>query len=306
MSEVKWIKITTDIFDDEKILLIESLPESDAIIVIWFKLLCLAGKMNNSGVFLMNRIPITISMLASIFRRKETTVKLALDTFEQFGMVEVVDNVITIPNWGKHQTLDALEKKKEYMRDYMRDYRAKQKEKIALPDGNIKGKKQRKTNSEANVSRLEGEGELDKSNNLSNSSNNKILNNKENIYCSEPKVDSEPEVAFLPLNDDSEFGIKQSVFEEWQKLYPAVDVMQELNKMRGWCLANPSKRKTKKGIMRFINNWLSKEQDKGGTPGYKPSPSSQAIGRPSRGQKKMKQIKDENGYNKWVEDTDGS
>ena len=50
MAEVKWIKITTDIFDDEKILLIESLPDSDSIIVIWFKLLCLAGKMNNSGV----------------------------------------------------------------------------------------------------------------------------------------------------------------------------------------------------------------------------------------------------------------
>ena len=54
MSEVKWRKITTDIFDDEKILLIESLPDADSIIVIWFKLLCLAGKMNNSGVFVMN------------------------------------------------------------------------------------------------------------------------------------------------------------------------------------------------------------------------------------------------------------
>ena len=58
MAEVKWIKIVTDIFDDEKILLIESMPESDGIIVIWFKLLCLAGKQNNNGVFLINeRIP---------------------------------------------------------------------------------------------------------------------------------------------------------------------------------------------------------------------------------------------------------
>ncbi|WP_202905980.1 phage replisome organizer N-terminal domain-containing protein, partial [Clostridium botulinum] len=50
IAEVKWIKIVTDIFDDEKILLIENMPEADSIIVIWFKLLCLAGKMNNSGV----------------------------------------------------------------------------------------------------------------------------------------------------------------------------------------------------------------------------------------------------------------
>ena len=51
MADVKWIKILTDIFDDEKILLIETLPEDDSIIVIWFKILCLAGKQNNSGSF---------------------------------------------------------------------------------------------------------------------------------------------------------------------------------------------------------------------------------------------------------------
>ncbi len=127
MSDVKWIKITTDIFDDEKILLIESLPEADAIIVIWFKLLCLAGKQNNSGVFMLNdTIAYTDKMLATIFRRKESTVQLALKTFEEFGMVKVIDGVITIPNWGKHQNLDQLENRKEYMRDYMREYRKKQ------------------------------------------------------------------------------------------------------------------------------------------------------------------------------------
>ena len=88
---MKWIKITTDIFDDEKILLIESLPECDSIIVIWFKLLCFAGKTNNSGVFLMgDSIPYTDGMLATIFRRKEATVKMALDIFERFGMIELL------------------------------------------------------------------------------------------------------------------------------------------------------------------------------------------------------------------------
>lgn len=127
MSDVKWIKITTDIFDDEKILLIESLPEADSIIVIWFKLLCLAGKMNNSGVFVMNnRIPYTDQMLATIFRRKETTIKLALETFEKFGMIEIVNGVITIPNWDKHQSLDAYERKKKRDREYQAERRAKQ------------------------------------------------------------------------------------------------------------------------------------------------------------------------------------
>lgn len=152
MADVKWIKITTDIFDDEKILLIECLPEADSIIVIWFKLLCLAGKMNNSGVFMMNdKIPYTDKMLATIFRRKESTVQLALQTFEQFGMVEIIDGVITIPNWGKHQNLDQLESKKEYMRNYMKEYREKQKL--------LTGKSDCKTNSKTNVSQADKEEE---------------------------------------------------------------------------------------------------------------------------------------------------
>lgn len=132
MADVKWIKIVTDIFDDEKILLIESMPEADAIIVIWFKLLTLAGKQNNDGVFLMsNRIPYTDEMLATIFRRNLNTVRLALRSLEQFGMIEIIDNVITIPNWNKHQTLDAYEKKKERDRLYQQERRAAQKALVA-------------------------------------------------------------------------------------------------------------------------------------------------------------------------------
>ena len=135
MSEVKWIKITTDIFDDEKILLIESLPDAYAIIVVWFKLLCLAGKMNNSGVFIMNnQLAYTDKMLATIFRMKETTVKYALQTFEQFGMVSIIDGVITIPNWNKHQSLDSYEKKKQRDREYQERRRTEQKALIS-PSG---------------------------------------------------------------------------------------------------------------------------------------------------------------------------
>ena len=117
MSDVKWIKICTDIFDDDKILLIENMPEADGIIVIWFKLLCMAGKHNNSGVFMMNeRIAYTDEMLATIFRRPINTVRLALKVFEQYGMIEIVDGAITIPNWEKHQNLEKLEKSKGAVR----------------------------------------------------------------------------------------------------------------------------------------------------------------------------------------------
>lgn len=156
MSDVKWIKITTDIFDDEKILLIESLPDAYAIIVCWFKLLCLAGKQNNSGVFMMGQIAYTEKMLATIFRMKEATVTMALQTFEQFGMVEIIDGVITIPNWGKHQNLEQLEERKRYQREYHREYRKKQK---LLADG---GKDLRKCLRNDDVNTLEGDKERDK------------------------------------------------------------------------------------------------------------------------------------------------
>lgn len=127
-SDVKWIKILTDIFDDEKMALIDAMPERDAIIVIWFKLLCLAGRLNNGGVFMMNsRIAYTDEMLATIFRRPLNTVRLALQVFEQFEMVAIVNNAYTIPNWEKHQSLDKLEAAKEKNRQRVAAHREKQK-----------------------------------------------------------------------------------------------------------------------------------------------------------------------------------
>lgn len=166
MAEVKWIKITTDIFDDEKILLIESLPDAYAIITVWFKLLCLAGKQNNSGVFLMNnKIPYTDRMIATIFRMKESTVTMALQTFEQFGMIEIVDGVITIPNWNKHQSLDAYEKKKERDRLYQEKRRANQKALIAK-SSDTSSDTSADCSSDIVVSDKEEDKERDKDNNI--------------------------------------------------------------------------------------------------------------------------------------------
>lgn len=128
MAGVKWIKICTDIFDDEKVVLIDSMQKADSIIVIWFKLLCLAGKQNNGGVFMLNdKIAYTDDMLAHIFRRPVATVKLALKTFVDYGMIEIVDKVVTIPNWEKHQSLDALEKARAQNQKRVAAYRDKQK-----------------------------------------------------------------------------------------------------------------------------------------------------------------------------------
>lgn len=135
MTDVKWIKIVVDIFDDDKIKLIEALPDGDSIIVCWFKLLCLAGQKNNFGILMLNdRIAYTDEMLATVFRRPLQTVRLALETFEQFGMVEIVNGAITISNWEKHQNLDKLQELREYNRLAQQKSRAKRNELQAVND----------------------------------------------------------------------------------------------------------------------------------------------------------------------------
>lgn len=235
MADVKWIKITTDIFDDEKILLIESLPDAYSIIVVWFKLLCLAGKQNNSGVFMMGQIAYTDKMLATIFRMKEATVQLALQTFEQFGMVEIIDGVITIPNWGKHQNLDQLENRKEFMRNYMKEYRAKQK---ALTSGGCDSKPSCKPNSKPNVRQADKDIEEDKDKKKNKKKEIKTYSDDPELNqailafmefrksIKKPMTDRAVELLIKKLNDmtpmiDEQIEIiNQSIVNGWQGVFP--------------------------------------------------------------------------------------
>lgn len=79
------------------------------------------------------------------------------------------------------------------------------------------------------------------------------------------KVEIEPsrEVFIkLSLLNKTEFEVTKAYVKELQALYPAVDVEQAFRNMRGWLDANPKNRKTARGIKRFINNWLARDQDR--------------------------------------------
>lgn len=75
-----------------------------------------------------------------------------------------------------------------------------------------------------------------------------------------------PVMVSLTLNDGTDYHVQKSQIDEWQTLFPKVDVLQEVKEMRSWLLSNQKERKTRNGILRFINGWLSKEQDRN-TPG---------------------------------------
>ena len=92
---------------------------------------------------------------------------------------------------------------------------------------------------------------------------------RESLVLTKEEKPPEPEIRELPvvelsLNDNSVYGVTREDVEEYESLYPAVDVMQELRNMRGWCSANPERRKTKSGIRKFINSWLAKAQNSAG------------------------------------------
>ena len=85
--------------------------------------------------------------------------------------------------------------------------------------------------------------------------------------CAEPSRDSAPAVLTIPLTKNEIHPVTESDLNDLRQDFPAVDVLQELHKARAWCVAEPKRRKTKRGIRRFIVTWLSKCQDRGGSPG---------------------------------------
>ena len=131
MSEVKWIKITTDMFDNRKIKAIRKLPEGNNIILIWVMLLSLAGRCNASGmIFLTENIPYTNKMLADELDFEESVICIALNTLEKFGMIARDENLfISVNNWSEYQSVDGMERIREQNRLRNIEYRKRKKEK---------------------------------------------------------------------------------------------------------------------------------------------------------------------------------
>lgn len=134
MADISWIKLRVDMFDDEKIKIIQSMPEGDAILVIWIRIIALAGKCNAKGLVLIeDEFPYSDEMLATIFNKPLATVRLALGTFEKFRMIERTEKGIYITNFEKHQNTEGMEKIREQAR--IRKQREREKKRSLLKSG---------------------------------------------------------------------------------------------------------------------------------------------------------------------------
>ena len=117
MAEIKWIKLSIDMFDNRKIRHIRKLPEGDNIVLIWVILLTLAGRCNASGmIFLTENIPYTNKMLADELGFEESVIALSLQVLEQFGMICRESNVLMVSGWEDHQNIDGMDRVREQAR----------------------------------------------------------------------------------------------------------------------------------------------------------------------------------------------
>ena len=133
MAEVKWIKITTDMFDNRKIRHLRRLPEGNSIVLLWVMLLTMAGRCNAGGmIFLTENIPYTPKMLADELDFEENTVKLGLDCLEQLNMICTNKGFFAIAGWDEYQNIDGMERIREQNKQRKRLQRERQKQ--ALPD----------------------------------------------------------------------------------------------------------------------------------------------------------------------------
>ena len=220
MADTKWIRIATNIFNNRKIKMLESMPNGDSLIVIWIKLLALAGTVNKDGfVLFTEQMPYNFRMLATEFNRPLSTVELALKTFQEFGMIEISDEIIRISNWEKYQNADGLAKIREQNR--LRQQKHRQQLKLEcnvtcnVTDGksnvtrNVTNDKSNVTcNVTDNVTSRQSNAidiDIDKDININNISNEILLSDNENDLSDEEEIKSTTKQI-------------ESIIEQWNKL----------------------------------------------------------------------------------------
>ncbi len=221
-------------FEDEKIRLIESMPEADTLLIIWIRLLAQAGKTNASGyIFLSKNIPYSEEMLATLFNRPIATVRLALQTFKQFGMIEITeDQYICISNWEKHQNMDGLERVRQLNAERNKKYRERKKQQqLALENKSNDSDASVTSRDDTDIEEeLEEDKERDKENNKSSS-------NKEDKPAPIPYkdiLDYLNEKAKKNYNHQAE-GHRKLIRARWNEGYTIDDFKKVIdNKVSQW------------------------------------------------------------------------
>lgn len=263
MENVKkyyWLKLKEDFFDDKVIKYLRQLPEGPTLVIIYLKMqlksLKTEGFLKYDGI-----LPTCEEELALVLDEKPMLVAGAINALEKLGVVERWNNDVLYMKAMQEligtETASAarVRKHREMKKQQDNGGNLLQCNAVSLP-------------SNTNVTKSNTEIEIDIRDRVTDRDRSikeeDILPGAKEAPSRKPKevIPSEPAVITLTLNDKSQFPVTDTDIRNWQELYPAVNILQELRNMKGWLDANPAKRKTKAGIRRFINGWLSREQDK--------------------------------------------
>lgn len=253
MADVKWIKLATGLPDNRKIKQIRRLPDGDTIALMWIFLMCLAGETNDEGmVYFTPEIPFTEEMLADQFGIDINTIRLGLTTFQRFGMIEIVDNIICLSHWEKWQSVDGL----AVIREQTRKRVAKHREKQKLAAGNVTGNV---TVTQCNATDIDIDKEEDK----------EEEKNKDNISAPAPKS-TKPvkhkhgEYANVLLTDDELDKLKAE--------YP--DYEERIERLSSYVASTG---KSYKSHYATIRMWARKDGNKGGMMVEQPGRNAETV-----------------------------
>ena len=297
MKQFPWIKLSTDFFEDPKVLRLQSYPESDFLLIFWIKLVLMSLRRNDGLLMIDETIPYSISDFVSLFKKPENTVRMALSIFEKLNMIMIQNSdmgeIIGVSEFIGFTDVEALEDSRRGNRERQAAFRKRQKEAFAA----LGNEKCLEKNSDSNAllthDSLVSNKESDVSHRKVTAQNrreedkNRVEEKREekdfapsDFSASEKSSKPEPEPdGKSPKAPDNETllphrrirmdpktvrwtGILPDDIDRWKETWPAVDVEQQLREMEVWASAHRSQ--WKQNWLRFIVHWLSKEQDKGG------------------------------------------
>lgn len=244
-----WLKLYSDFFSSVRIKKLRKLAGGDTYLTIYLKMQLLA--MQHDGILRWSGVEDDFAAeLALELDEEVDNVKVTMAYLLSCGLAETDDNVnfffpFAVSNVGSEGT----------SAQRMRDARKLAKQNAETENVPLEANDVRTLFEQSSI-------EIE----IRDRDKRKDKKKDTEDMCAEPeKSASTPPVISLILHDNSYFDVTNDDYVKWKELYPAVDVMQELRKMAGWCDSNKTKRKTRRGVRAFITAWLAREQDKGGS-----------------------------------------
>lgn len=296
MKPYSWIKLSTDFFDDPKVLRLQTYPEKDFLLIFWIKVVLLSLRRNDGLLLIDETLPYSVSDFVVMFRKEETVIRMALSIFEKLNMIVVktstAGEIIGIREFVGFTDVEGLEDARKKNREKQAAFRMRQRESLMAIET---------TRNEEPLGESEDVTGYGKVTNQNFEVSHQKVTEQKRIEEEENRKEKEKDLKDFARNDFSEseksaseptpspvspedspaaedvsphrrirfdprslrfVGILPEDIDRWKNTFLAVDVEQELRKMELWAAANPAKRKA--NWFRFITNWLSREQERGG------------------------------------------